>query len=128
MKHSLFIFLCLFFIPVAVQAQNIADKKFWIINGAFVGATIYDIESTYLALDRCETCYEFNPIMRPFVEAGKPQLYAIQGLIDAGVIFASYEMKKQDGKFKKMWWVLPVAITATHLVAGTINMRIAIRF
>lgn len=128
MKRFLFIFLCLFLIPTAVKAQDVADKKFWIINSVLIGATVYDIESTYLALDRCETCYELNPIMRPFVEAGKPQLYAVQGLIDAGVIYVSYKMKKQDSKLKKMWWLLPVAVTAGHLVAGTNNMRMAIRF
>src|SRR3989344_4360324 len=128
MKRFLFVFLGLFFIPTIVQAQEVSDKKFWIINSILIGATVYDIESTYLALGRCETCYEFNPIMRPFVEAGKPQLYAVQGLIDAGVIYASYKMKKQDSKFKKVWWVLPVAVTASHLAAGTNNIRIAIRF
>src|SRR3989338_7172205 len=128
MKSFVFIFFCLFLIPTAVKAQNIADKKFLIINSVMVGTTVYDIESTYLVLDRCQTCYELNPIMRPFVEAGRPQLYAIQGLIDAGVIYTSYQMKKLDGKFKKIWWILPVAVTAGHIVAGTGNMRIAIRF
>ena len=96
MKRFLFIFLCLFLIPKAVHAQNVADNKFWIVNGVLIGTTVYDIESTYFALDRCETCYELNPIMRPFVEAGKPQLYAIQGSIDAGIIYVSYKMKKQE--------------------------------
>jgi len=128
MKSFVFIFFCLFLIPTAVKAQNIADKKFLIINSVMVGTTVYDIESTYLVLDRCETCYELNPIMRPFVEAGRPQLYVIQGLIDAGIIYTSYKMKKQDSKFKKIWWVLPVSVIVVHLVVGTSNMRIAIRF
>lgn len=128
MKRFLIIYLFLFLIPVPVKAQDVADNKFWAVNSALIGATIYDVESTYFTLDRCKTCYELNPVMRPFVEAGRPSLYAVQGLIDAGVIFASYKMKKQDSKFRKVWWVMPVAVTAGHLVAGTVNMKIAFRF
>lgn len=127
---SLLIFSVLMLIPNLVQAQsnNVADKKFWIVNSFLIGATVYDVESTYFTLGKCETCHELNPVMRPFVEAGKPSLYAIQGLIDAGVIFASYKMKKQDSKFKRVWWTIPVGVTAGHLAAGTINIKIALRF
>ena len=90
-----------------------------------VGSIVYDIESTYFVLDRCATCYEKNPLMRPFVEAGRPQLYTIQGSIGAGVIYASYRMKKNG---HKLWWLLPVVLTAAHTVAGIHNIRMVIKF
>ena len=107
------------------QEKKTADKKFWAINSLMVGSTVYDVESTYLALDKCSVCYEKNLLMRPFVGAGRPWLYAVQGSIDAGVIYVSYRMKKND---HKLWYVLPVAITVAHTVAGTHNIRLAIRF
>ena len=68
---------------------------------------------------------EGNPLMRPFVKSGRPILYAVQSLINAGVIFLSYKMK-QGGS--KLWWVMPVALTAGHSVAGTYNIRLALTF
>lgn len=126
MRSSVLIALLgLLLAPVALQAQEVADRKFWTVNTMLIGSTIYDVESTYYALDKCQTCREGNPFMRPFVKAGKPWFYAVQGSIDAGVIYTSYKMKKND---KKLWWLLPVVMTATHSIAGTSNIRIAVRF
>ena len=131
MRTTTFVVLfCLFLAPGVARAQEeeVADKKFWAVSTFLIGSTIYDIESTYFVLGKCKTCEEGNPIMRPFVKAGKPALYAAQGSIDAGVLYMSYKMKKGDTRFKKVWWLLPVAMAAGHMVAGTYNMRFAIRF
>ncbi len=139
MKTLLGILLILSSVPLTASAQDVpgvghrplvgksvADKKFWTVNTFLIGSTIYDMESTYFALDKCGNgCRERNPLMRPFVKAGRPALYAIQGSLDAGIIYASYKLKKED---KKLWWLLPVVVTAAHSVAGTHNVRIAIRF
>lgn len=126
MKTTLLALVFLLVTGIAeAQDQKTADKKFWAVGTFLVGSTIYDVESTYYALDKCPTCRERNPFMRPFVKAGKPWLYTVQGSIDAGVIYASYKTKKQA---KKLWWLLPVVMTATHSIAGTNNIRIAIRF
>jgi hypothetical protein len=107
------------------QEKKTADKKFWVASSLMVSSTVFDVESTYLALDKCAACYEKNLLMRPFVKAGRPWLYAIQGSIDAGVIYASYRMKKNG---HKLWYVLPVAITVAHTAAGMHNIRLSIKF
>lgn len=118
--------ISLLLIPTYLQAQEVTDRKFWTVNTLLVGSTVYDVESTYFALDRCgNNCREGNPFMRPFVKAGKPWLYAVQGSVDAGIIYSSYKMKKNNNK---LWWLLPIAITTTHSIAGTHNIRIALRF
>jgi len=66
--------------------------------------------------------------MKPFVEAGMPWLYTVQGAIDAGIIYGSYKMKKSDTKWKKVWWVIPTAVMVGHLAAGTHNIKIALKF
>ncbi|OGN15326.1 MAG: hypothetical protein A3J47_04175 [Candidatus Yanofskybacteria bacterium RIFCSPHIGHO2_02_FULL_43_22] len=109
------------------QEKKTADKKFWAINSLMIGSTIYDIESTYLTLDRCATCYEKNPLMRSFVESGRPAAYSVQMAINGGIIYASYEMKKSQ-RFRKVWWAIPVAVTVAHVVAGTHNIRLGIKF
>ncbi len=109
----------------AQTQEKVADSKFWTVNSLMIGSTIYDVESTYFAFSRHENGRELNPLMRPFVEAGKPWLYVVQGSVDAGVFYASYEMKKRD---HKLWYLLPVAITVAHTIAGTHNLRIAISF
>ena len=106
-------------------ANKVADKKFWIVSTMLVGATIYDAESTYYALDKCRTCFEANPVMRPFVKSGRPSLYAVQSAINAGIIIYSYKMKKND---EKLWWLIPVVVASAHSIAGTHNIRIAISF
>lgn len=126
MKIAFFVLVFLLIsIPVKAQDRNIADEKFWVTSTLLIGSTIYDVESTYFALGKCGICREANPVMRPFVEAGRPWLYTIQGSVDAGIIFTSYEMKKRHNKW---WWVLPVAVSAAHLTAGTRNIKVAISF
>lgn len=108
------------------QKEKVADGKFWTMNFLMIGSTVYDSETTYYTLDRCgNNCKEGNPLMRPFVNAGRPWLYAVQGSIDAGVIYTSYQMKKKGHKF---WYILPVALTVAHSAAGTHNLRLAVKF
>jgi len=120
-----FVFVPTWPVYAQTQTEKTADKKFWVVNTIMIGSTIYDVESTYFALNRCENCYEANPLMKPFVEAGRPALYIVQGAIDVGIIYASYKMKK---KGHKLWYVLPAIVTVAHTIAGTHNIRIAVRF
>jgi len=108
-----------------VQQKKTADKKFWIVNSLMIGSTIYDVESTYFALDRCKRCRESNPLIRPFIKAGRPAIYTVQGSIDVGAVYLDHKLKK---KGNKLWWLLPVVLTVSHTAAGTHNVRIALRF
>ncbi len=126
---SVLTFLGLMLIPNFVQAQSkdVADKKFWIVSTLLIGSTIYDVESTFYGLNRCKGgCHEGNWFMKPLVKAGQPGLYAVQGSIDAGALYVSYEVKKRG--HKKLWLILPVTMTVAHLIGGTRNLSIALRF
>lgn len=126
MKNLFFILFCLFFIPTTAYSQDIADKKFWIVNGVFLGSVVYDVESSYFALDRCENkCKEGNPLIRPFAEKGRLWVYAYHAPIGAGVMYYSYYLKKNG---KKWWFLPPVIITAVHVTAGTWNIKYALSF
>ena len=122
-----FLFFCLLLAPSALEAQDkVADGKFWAASTFLVGATIYDVESTYFALNRCEGgCKEGNPIMRPLIEKGRPWAYAFQGSMDAGVIYLGYNLKKRG---HKIWYLPPVIVGAAHAAAGTWNIKFAMKF
>lgn len=113
------VFVLCFAVMISAQEKTI-DKKFLVVNGFLVGSTIFDTETTFAALDNCPTCKESNPIMRPFIKSGRPATYAVQGVIDVGIIYWSYKLKKEH---RKIWWVLPVVMGASHVVAGGFNLR-----
>ncbi|MBI2062513.1 MAG: hypothetical protein HYT64_02390 [Candidatus Yanofskybacteria bacterium] len=121
--------LLFLFFESSVFAQNlehkVADKKFWIVNITFVGSSIYDVESTFYVLNKCSTCSEKWPLMKSFVRAGKPATYGIIIGADAAIVGSSYWLKKKKNKF---WFILPVALAATHTIAGTHNIRFAMSF
>ena len=124
MRRFVLLLFFLFLIPMPIQAQGVVDKKFLIINAPLIGTSIYDIESTYFALNRCENrCREGNPLMRPFIERGRPWAYAYYLSLDAGVIYYSYYLKKNG--HNKLWYVAPLAVAGAHTIAGTWNIKIA---
>lgn len=113
-------------LPSWAQEKKVADKKFMIVSVLLVGSTIYDVETTYFSIGK--GARELNPITKSLVYKGRPVLYAIQGLVDFGVIYASYEIKKSNTEFRKYWYILPVSVTVAHLIAGSINIRVALSF
>lgn len=81
-------------------------------------ASVYDAETTFGLRERGGR--EANPLMRPFVERGRPATYAALLAQNAGLAAAGDYLKK---KGKKYWWA-PQALGAIgHLVAGTLNRR-----
>lgn len=127
MKSVLFLLLFLCIIPNVAQAQEkTADKKFWVVNGIFVASTIYDVESTFFVLGRCDTCREANPIIRPFVEMGRPATYIFISAADVVTVYGSYYLKKRG--HDKLWLIPPLVGIAGHGFVGTWNIKIALRF
>ena len=120
MRNLLLAFFIVFHSLPALAQEKTVDKKFIFVSGFLVGSTIYDAETTRLALKKClPNCREGNPLMRPFVSR-QPVLYAVQGAIDSGVLFWSYRLKKDN---INGWWLLPVVVGATHITAGSFNIR-----
>ncbi|MBI1934992.1 hypothetical protein HYS31_00990 [Candidatus Woesearchaeota archaeon] len=107
------------------QQKHVADKSFWLLLSALEASTIYDVETTFNALNRCERkgyiCGEANPLMRPFVESGRPATYAIQHAINAYLAWSAYQWKPAGGR----WWLPPLVVIGVHAVAGTSNLRVA---
>ena len=63
--------------------------------------------------------------MRPLVEKGRPLTYAVQGAVNVGMAYLGYQMKKEG---HKMWYLPPVIMGAVHVAAGTLNIKLALRF
>lgn len=115
--------------PVSAQetkkSGRTVDAKFMLVTGSLVVSTIFDIETTFAAIDNPDIpVYEGNPIMRPFINSGRPATYAFVGMVDAGIVYISYRMKKSaDPDIQKLWWVIPMAATTGHTLAGGLNLR-----
>lgn len=105
-------------------AGRVLDKKFWGLAAGLATATIYDIETTYAGLNRCETCRESNPLMRSFVEKGRPTLYGVTMGVNTGIMYAAYRLRNSNNpSLKKLWWVIPVVAIGLHGTAGSLNLR-----
>jgi hypothetical protein len=124
--RTLFLVLVILFYSLPAFAQEkTVDKKFIVVNGFLVSATVFDIETTYIGLENCSRCKELNPVMRPFVNSGRPAIYTVEMGINAGMIYYSYKLKKRGSK---LWWVIPVAVGAAHGVAGGSNLKFSTKF
>ena len=97
---SLFVAV-VFLFPSLVLAQGgnssdkVVDTKFVIVASSLVASTIFDVEATFAAIKNpAISVREANPIMRPFVNAGRPATYAFLGGVNTGMVYVSYRMKK----------------------------------
>lgn len=104
---------------LAKSEPKVVDAKFaGLVLGA-TGSTIFDIEGTF----RCKnngTCKEANPLMRPFINSGRPAAYAVSFGITGAATLLSYKMRKSR---KKGWWAPLVVLTGAHAVAGGLSFR-----
>jgi len=124
-------------IPSLVSAQGqgiensdkVVDTKFVFISSSLVASTVFDVETTFAVIKNPEiNVREGNPVIRPFINAGRPATYAFLGGVDTSIIYFSYRMKKSTNPtIRKLWWVLPVVATASHGFAGGLNLRFTLR-
>src|SRR5262245_45171990 len=96
------------------------DKLFWTLATGAQAATVFDLETTVRALNRCPTCYEANPFMKPFVSS-KPAAYSAGLGLSAASIYGSLKLKKQGTKW---WWVPLAGQIGMHTAFGLMNNRI----
>jgi hypothetical protein len=97
------------------------DKSLTILSGATAAATAFDVATTMKVFHSCDTCYEANPVMRPFVGSGAGA-YTVSLSISSATMWASYKLK-QDGR--KWWWIPLGAQIGFHLAAGVHNQALA---
>lgn len=117
------LYICI--VPAQAQEnQKVVDIKFIAVSAYLVTMTVFDVETTFGAIRN--GAHEANPIMKPFIDSGRPATYALQLGIDALLIFVAYEMKKSSNSdFNKRWWVLPMVSATEHAVCGGLNLRYA---
>lgn len=97
---------------------------FWTVGGLLGTAMLLDTKSTFDVLNRCTRCYEGNPYVAPFVNRG-PKVAFSAGLgFDVGVMAVAASMKRSE-RFHRIWWVVPIALTAGHVWAYRHNLNVA---
>jgi hypothetical protein len=96
------------------------DNLFWTLAGGAQAATIYDLQTTLRVLQRCPSCGEANPIMKPF--AGSTSAAFSAGLgFTAASIYGSHRLRQRGAR----WWWLPLAgQIGIHTVMGIRNNRL----
>ena len=105
-----------FVIAPAAKPKRTLDSKFLLLMAAGTALTIADYELTQHCLAR-GACVEADPLL-PTSRAG---MYATNIPLNAALYFWSYR-RKQHGK--RLWWVAPLAVAASHAVGVGTNLRI----
>lgn len=116
-------------LPRTFKPKPILDAPFLLVTATQLGTTYWDIDSTFRVLDRCSTCYEANPRMRPYVEEGRGSLNRVQAYYSGGTMLASLGMKaafrKNRSWFLRNAWVIPqLMLAGVHARAAFGNERI----
>jgi hypothetical protein len=115
-------------VPVAVEpaGQRVGDLKFWLVGAALNTAMIFDTRSTFDVKRRCARCVEADPFAAPFIERGPALAYSAGEAFDVGVLALAARMKgAQRASVRRLWWVVPAALTAGHILAYRSNLRVA---
>jgi hypothetical protein len=113
--------------PPAERTPRPPDRPLWIAAGALTAATVFDVESTFAALDACRgTCTEGNVFGRGVVASGRGWTYGMQLTLAAGLTYTSWRMRRSTQPMLRRAWWLPMALGgAMHLVGGLLNVRLA---
>jgi hypothetical protein len=107
-------------------APKVADKKFWLTAAALNAAMIVDTKTTFAVMQRCTRCYEADPYARPFIERGQGVAYTAGEAFDITVMVVAAKMKGSDRPgFRRTWWIVPIALTAGHVLAARHNAQLA---
>jgi hypothetical protein len=87
---------------------------------------VLDTASTFDVMSRCPRCVETNPYVAPFIKRGPRVAFAAGEAFDVGIMaIAAWMRGAPRPAFRKIWWVAPAALTAGHLVAYRLNLRVA---
>ena len=109
-----------FLMMLMVATVQAEDKVFWTFVAGTQVATVFDLQTTRNLMQQCASCYERNPIMKPFV-GSLPAAYGTALSLNAASVYGSLLLKKQGHR----WWWVPLAIPiAAHTVAGINNKRL----
>jgi hypothetical protein len=108
------------------EPRRATGVGFWALGGALGTAMLLDVRSTFDALGRCPRCYEGNPFAAPFVNRGPTTTVSAGLALDVSVMAVAARMKRSPhARFRRIWWVVPAALTTGHVIAYRHNQRIA---
>jgi len=108
------------------ETRKISDKKFWAVSAALNTSMLLDTWSTFDVMGRCPTCREANPYVAPFVKRGPGVTFAAGQAFDIGIMALTARMKaSKKPQIRKIWWLVPVALTTGHVWAFQHNFRLA---
>jgi hypothetical protein len=105
---------------------KVADKKFWILAGLEVGATVADFETTQWAQRVRPDGGELNPLYGE--HPGRARMYSIGLSLTAVQIWLQYRSKtkaQESGKVGKAWIVGALLNTGMHTFLAVHNGQIA---
>jgi hypothetical protein len=109
-----------------LRKSPVLDAKFWAVGGLLGTTMLLDTKSTFDTLGRCVRCYEANPYAAPFVNRGPAVAISAGMTFDIGVMAIAAKMKgSPQARFHRVWWVVPVALTAGHALAYRHNLGVA---
>lgn len=106
----------------AKKGNKIVDSKFVLVASSLAVSTIWDVETTFMAI-KTHGGVEGNPLLKRFVRTGRPATYALLGAVDACIVYVAYRTKQGTTTNRKYWWVVPTASTTGHAIAGGFNLR-----
>lgn len=95
-------------------------KSYVFVYALLSATTVMDIESTFNGLDRCPSCKEGNPIMRPFIKRGRVATYAFAFSLNAIQMEVA---RRQKRRHERLWVVAPLIGTGIHGAAATSNNK-----
>ena len=101
--------------PADKPKKKVFDKKFALLAVVATGLTVADYEMTQRCLAR-RTCVEADPLL-PRSRAG---MYATNIPLNAALFYWAYR-RKSGGK--RLWWLPPMAIIASHAVGVESNLK-----
>ncbi|MEQ1871033.1 MAG: hypothetical protein ABL961_13545 [Vicinamibacterales bacterium] len=101
------------------------DAKFWWLGAALNTAMLLDTKSTFDVMARCARCAEGNPLVAPLIDRGPVVAYAVAEAFDLGVMTLAARMRHAERRsVRRLWWVVPAALTAAHAVAYRHNLGV----
>jgi hypothetical protein len=118
MKNTIAVSLVLVLLTGTAYAEE-KDKLFWGLAAGAEAATAYDVNTTLRTLKTCPSCYEANPVMRPFMGNSTTAYSAGLGLTAASI----YGSKKMKERGSRWWWVPLVGQIVIHTALGIRNSR-----
>ena len=109
------------------KKAKIIDKKFLIVSSALFASTFFDAETTFSCI-KAGTCREGNPLMQPFFRNGRPAVYGFCAGVNGAFLYSSYCLRKSSNPtVRKLWWVIPVTMTVSHVIIGGANLRFSFK-